>query len=522
VDTTETRRESAQEQEPSPDWSLQDLVKALATPYRREIRRDAAERLGQLGEAAAPAIPALLIAAVDASADVRKAALNALKAVDPDWTENAAISEALPSLVAALRGRSQQVDQAASALLREIGQPAVPALCSALLDGEDNLKQIRLMRLLAWIDPGAVCAIPPLTRALSSKFLHVRIEAARRLADTGPPPEAALPALMAGLSERSLEARQAMAACLALAGAAAEPAIPFLLPLLADRDGGVRKAAAAALAGIGPPVVPALIELIQTRDAQRLKTWTESCDRFQPWRHPAERDILVIESWESWKNLWWAAYDILDEHTRLETAQEAALGILAELGYASSAAVPAVTRALADPNPAIQLAAIHTLRQIGPRARSATPDLLQMIAHRDESFRAAAVSALNSIYSSWTLYPGALGVLAGLAKQLSDAGEPGESIVRTFAMIGGPAVPALIDTLTSGNRVAQENAAKALGHIGAGAQEAIPALTGVLQDSHPGVQEAAAEALSEIEEQVAQTPAPPDAAGVSGPENGAE
>lgn len=97
-------------------------------------------------------------------------------------------------------------------------------------------------------------------------------------------------------------------------------------------------------------------------------------------------------------------------------------------------------------------------------------------------------------------YPVAPDHIRSLAQQLSRAGRPGEAAAHALAEIGAAAVPVLIEALSSGNRVAQENAARAVGRIGAGAKAAIPALTKALQDSHPWVQEEVARALAKIED----------------------
>ena len=83
--TSETGWELPLEQGPSPVPTVEDLVESLAQPYRGEDRRHAAERLGQMGNDATQAIPVLLIAAVDVDAAVRKAASEALEAIDPEW-----------------------------------------------------------------------------------------------------------------------------------------------------------------------------------------------------------------------------------------------------------------------------------------------------------------------------------------------------------------------------------------------------------------------------------------------------
>jgi HEAT repeat protein len=484
-----------------------------------------------LGQAAAPAIPALLNAAVDVDATVREATLNALNAIDPAWPKNAEAREAFPNLLAALKSWSPEVSKAAFKLLSTIGQPVVPNLAGALLNQEDTIEKVSIMRVLARIGPDAASAVSALTRALSSQFLQARIAAAEALANIGPP-ETAVPALVVGLADPHADARQAMAACLARVGAAAEPAVPALLPLLAEREYRVRKTAAETLEQIGPKAVPALIELIQTRDVQRLEAWIESMIQVSQWYTPPKSDAIVTEPLKVWRNRSWAIYEILKERESLEAAQEAALQILSKFGPAAKASVPTVARALADPNPDIKLAAIKTLGQIGPTAktaapavaralthpnpsiklaavqtlgqigvqtRSAIPGLIQMLVSSDESVREAATEALTNIAHAdcnWASNPTATKAIADLARQL---GKPGKRrAMRAFTVIDSAAVPVLIDTLESGNRIARENAAIVLGQIGTGAQAAIPALTRASQDDHPWVQEKAAKALAKI------------------------
>ena len=131
--TAEVRREFSREQEALCDSSVEGLIKGLARVDRAEIRRSAAEGLGQLGQAAVPAIPALINSAVDVNATVREAALSALNAIDPAWPKNPAARKAFPDLVAALKSWSSDVTKAAFKLLRFIGPPAVPDLADAVM-----------------------------------------------------------------------------------------------------------------------------------------------------------------------------------------------------------------------------------------------------------------------------------------------------------------------------------------------------------------------------------------------------
>jgi HEAT repeat protein len=515
VDTSEDRWEAPPEEEPLCDSGIEVLIEQLARTDKSESRCFAAECLGQLGEEAVPAIPTLLNAAVAVDATLRKAAMDALEAIDPCWPQNEETRKAIPDLVAALLSWSSDVYKPASRLLRVIGAPALPALSDALLDGEDDVKKVRLIRVIGRMGPDAEIAFPGLVRALRSQRLHMRIEAARALTKIGSPPETAIPALVSGLSDRSADAREAMAICLACFSETAEPALWALLPLLADRDDGVYKAAAAALEKIGPKAVRALIELVRARDALRLKAWLESMSRFPQQGTQREPVIVVVDSWEVWNNLSWEVYDMLDEQARLVAAQVAALGLLGKLGPDASAAIPTITEALADPHPGIQRAAVQALGQLGPEVKSAIPALIQMLLHSNGSIREEAASALGNVDQGWASNPAVPFVAAKLAKELSRAGRSGEVAVKTLIVLGATAVPVLIEALESGNRVAGENAARALGQIGAEARSAIPALTQALQDEHGWVREEAAGALAKIEDDVADPPTGADPDGVN-------
>jgi len=323
---------------------------------------------------------------------------------------------------------------------------------------------------------------------------EIRSAAANALAEVGPSAEQAILALVAGLSDPYPDARQAMASCLARLGPAAEPGVPALVPLLAARQVGVRKAAAYALEKIGPGSVPALIELVQARDVERLKVGLKAMSEYSRWFQPKRHD-LPAEEYKIWTNRFWGVYDLMEERQCLENAQEAALCILRDLGPAASAARPTIAQALKDPSPRIRLAAVQAMGQVGPVAEDVAPDLIRMLVDKNEATRKAAAETLENFDPDWASDPAVAGAITGLAGQL---GEPGESTVQAFTVIGAAGVPALIDVLESGNRISKEKAARALGQIGPEAQAATPALTKALADSHPWVQAEAAKALAKI------------------------
>lgn len=500
VNTAETGWVLAPEPQDLDEPSIEGLLKKLGQVDQRDARRSAAEALGQMGADATPAITALLNAAVDIDESVREAACNALDAIHPDWPQTEQARPAFPNLVEALHSWSAEVKEAAFGLLKRIGPPAAPALEQALLEGEDTIDKVYVMQLLAQIGPDAAGAVPGLTKELSSKHAQARIAAADALAQIGPEAAGAVPLLTDGLSDPYPSVRQAMAACLAELGPRAEPALPALLPLLADREPDIRKSAAEALEHIGSAAVPSLIEVLQARDVQRLKVRLEALMTVSRWHTSSKGDRLVTEPFQVWANRYWAAYSILEEQEALEEAQISALQVLGRLGPTAAVARPAIIQTLVDPNPHIRLSAIQALEQIDALQPDILPDLIRMLVDKNADVRDAATDSLKGFNAKsgadeWITDPAAADAMATLAKQLN---QPDESAAQAFVAIGPAAVPTLIHVLESGDRVAQEKAAKVLGQIGPNAAAATPALNRALQDSHPWVQAEAAAALEKI------------------------
>lgn len=488
----------ASEEDAVPETTVASLITLLGRGNPIEARRVAAWGLGRLGPAAAPAIPALVTVTVDVEATVRDAALGALAAIDPAWARREEAHQAIPALIAALKSHFGEVSEAAVRTLHLIGAPAVPAIADALAQGEDTPDKVFLLRILARVGPSAAEALPGLTRALGSQFLQTRIAAAVALTALGPLAAPAVPQLVAGLADQYADGRQAVAACLARVGAAAEPAMPALLPLLADRESRVRDAAAAALQRIGPQAVPGLIAIVETRDVQRLKAWAESVARVSWWYTKLDADT-ILDPAKVATGLSWEAYDLMAERARLEAAQEAALRVLGNLGPAAAPAAPAIVGALADRNPSVTLAAIHALARVGLATAGAAPALVQLLVHESKAIREAAAKALAQSDQAWAAEPGVAEALTALAKRLSGSGAAGQAALEALVALGPGAVPTLTQTLAAGDRIAREQAARALGRIGPAASAAIPALTRALQDPHPWVQKEAAAALAQVE-----------------------
>ena len=77
---------------------------------------------------------------------------------------------------------------------------------------------------------------------------------------------------------------------------------------------------------------------------------------------------------------------------------------------------------------------------------------------------------------------------------------PQQLISESLGQIGTPAVPALSQALTDADPIVRIEACRALGFMGAKANDAVPALTLALNDAQEAVQLEAAKALGDIGE----------------------
>jgi HEAT repeat protein len=134
---------------------------------------------------------------------------------------------------------------------------------------------------------------------------------------------------------------------------------------------------------------------------------------------------------------------------------------LGHIGPQAHAAVPALTGALADPDPLVRLAAADTLGKIGPAAVDAVPALAELLKTDEPVLLLKAIRKLRGVNQA--------------------------------------AIPALVATLAHADAEARENAAEALGEIGPAAREAAPALRALLEDPNEKVRTEAARALERIE-----------------------
>lgn len=162
------------------------------------------------------------------------------------------------------------------------------------------------------------------------------------------------------------------------------------------------------------------------------------------------------------------------------------------LGRIGAPAVKPLGALLAGDRSSDRFYAVWALGMIGPAAKETAPAVVKLLADRDEHVRRKAAFALGRIGPE---PQAAIGPLIGL---LADAnGDVRQSASEALARFGAQGVPALIDALKSDSPALQREAARALGRIGSDAKDAVPQLKTVFLTAGNASAEAA-EALGHI------------------------
>jgi HEAT repeat protein len=198
--------------------SLSALVAGLNDPLPR-VRLATLDVLETMGEAAVPAIPALVGALRDPTLFVRWQAARILGRLAPQGA-----AEAVPVL-ARMIGREQDVSL-----------------------------RLAVATALGRYGPAAAAAVGPLVRAMGATTdVDLRVSLLKALEAIGPGAAPALPAIAAGLQNASPKVREESARVLGRFGPLAKAYLPQLRPALNDPADEVRRAASAAILAINRP-----------------------------------------------------------------------------------------------------------------------------------------------------------------------------------------------------------------------------------------------------------------------------
>jgi HEAT repeat protein/S1-C subfamily serine protease len=268
-----------------------DLIKVLSHKDAL-VRQNAARALGEIGEHASRAVPALMELLHDVD-EVQGAALAALAEMGP------AVVPAVPTVAKLLDSGKKDVREGAARVLIGLGPEAkqelsklgakaakaVSPLAQLLKENKDKEGLVRraaavALEAIGGADPQT--AVPALTYALRDPVLAVRTQAATALGAIGPKAEPAASELGRVLLENldsDLPTRQACAAALKGIGPGSVKAVGALTAAAYNSDVDTRLNTLLALSQIGPKAeeaVPALLSCL--RDRSRFpdyKTYTK-------------------------------------------------------------------------------------------------------------------------------------------------------------------------------------------------------------------------------------------------------
>lgn len=367
-----------------------------------------------------PKTVAELIALLDSSNKTeQRAAMDALAA------RGGEAAEAVPALLEQLEVEDPYVRASAAEALGAIGaegEKVVPILISHLSDPgflEDFTEGYEVIPLFASYGTSVAqfgeTAIDPLIEALKSDVPQVYVGAAVALEAIGQPSVKAMPQLIAMLESGDTGRRNAAAGVIRGIGPGAADAIPALKKLLYDENFHTQYWVCRALGAIGPASVVAkddLLDLLINGAVSVRRNAAMALGNIGPDTGPetANKLIQVVQ----------------DEFTA--PVREEAVIALGKLKPYAKESVPALKRALADPNfpapthaarslwlltddpkaalPTLMKAmddlsyfqhAVEVLGEMGPKAAPAVDRLIEALNERDPDDRVAAAYALARI-----------------------------------------------------------------------------------------------------------------------------
>ena len=247
------------------------LIKAVKD-RDNEVRFYAASALGDMGQAAQEAVPALAEGLVEEDFTVETHPIIHSFHITSVRTLINIGSSAIPTLAEALHHKDERVRLLAAEGLGKMNAIAAVPVLIEVLNGRWVSDELRLRAAVALgrIDNSQLDRVMPiLIKALDDSDMKIRFRAAMGLGLIGEPANAAIPALIHALGDSQATVRKHAAYALGEIGESAKAAVPMLVQALGDSQAVVRAAAAHALGLIGEPAkvaIPTLIEALKDED----------------------------------------------------------------------------------------------------------------------------------------------------------------------------------------------------------------------------------------------------------------
>jgi|GEM_PF-67321 len=242
---------------PMPLDSLIDLLK-----QRDEWSVAAANRIGQMGAAAASAIPALSVALNENNWELSQAVGRALGRIG---------SASIPVLLkAAGRSQSQQRDSAreALALLEQQPTEAAQAIRDSIKDADPAMRRSAVLALERLLGQSGV--LDDMLARLNDEDPGVRNAAIFVLGANSKKADVAIPALINSIADRNPIVTRAAISAIGRLGADSKIALHVLSTLAADQNYPQRKSILAALGQMGPVAKVALPQVVAALEDEDL------------------------------------------------------------------------------------------------------------------------------------------------------------------------------------------------------------------------------------------------------------
>lgn len=418
-------------------------------------------------------------------------------------------AQAVPPLLERLDHRDPVMQEAVTATLADVDEPARPALFDILATGA-GVRQLLALRVLAQVGAveaapvvaGLLTGRPPLAEAAREFLLqhipHAVPSLGNRLEDPDPRLREAVAQLLVEIGDPAVEelgrvavegsAEARLAAAQALGQAPGERAVIALTLVLGDSDARLRAVAAAALVGRGAlrEAVPAVEDLdgaVRRAVLEALRPHGKAAVNAILERFAGTWEELPAHGVAALRSLGRGATAALLDTLRKPGApgRADAVRLLCALEYA--AALPEVAAALGDTDEQVRVAAHDGL--VGAGA-TAAPALIEAMATGPAAAREGAAQCLVELGS-----PVAKHVLAAAA----DPARPGRAAaIRVLVHINPPGLPEhLVEWLEDDAEAVRVAAAHGLGRLRP--DHALPALFDGIDADTEAAREARLEAV---------------------------
>ncbi|MFH1652726.1 MAG: HEAT repeat domain-containing protein [Pseudomonadota bacterium] len=420
------------------------FIRSLTDP-NNIVRSYAAIALGKIGSDAKQAIPSL-IRVVKFDSDCREAAAKSLSKIGPS---------AIPALQKLLKGNSSDVKSSAIEALGNIGAKSKVAVADIIifLNHPSQRLRIKMLEALGKIGKAAKASISVIIKLLKNdQNYNVRKHAASVLVRIDPLNKHSVVALIEALKDKDNSVIEEAAISLGKFATMAKQAIPNLFDLLKHSNVSITNAAVQALGNIGKDAIPFLISALMNESSNIRGGVAEVLGRLGKIAQPSLGLLIRLLHKDS------------SSQVRIDVAK--ALG---EIQSFPSIVIPALTKALKDPNPIVRKQVAKALSNFGFLGQAAIPSLIRLLGDTKSNF------AFHHSHSH-------INIEAFLALQ----------------KIGIHSIPALIKALKSKNLRTRLAAAETLGIFSPHATNALPALERAFKDPKSKIKDTAAEAMYRI------------------------